>query len=109
MRKIIQIAAAQTYIYALCDDGSLWHWSDARYAWNKVNPIPQDEDSFTEAMDGTIESGGLTNRCSFTEDCSIIIHRGTMKLLGDLNVKSITVEEEGEIDSNHYRITYKIK
>lgn len=52
MRKIIQISAvagelATNYVYALCDDGSLFvnyvHSKDGE-VWRKYAPIPQPED-----------------------------------------------------------------
>lgn len=47
MRTIIQIAATPetkhgyAALYALCQDGSLWRWTQSE--WTRVKEIPQDE------------------------------------------------------------------
>lgn len=38
-RKIIQISNDSNSIYALCDDGTVWHWWYA--AWQPLKDVPQ--------------------------------------------------------------------
>ena len=46
MRKIIQIAVdAEGYLYALCDDGTIWIQTSMRrneFSWSKTPSVPQD-------------------------------------------------------------------
>ena len=28
-------------LYALCDDGTIWHWLDRPRGWSEVVPVPQ--------------------------------------------------------------------
>lgn len=48
MRKIIQIVACgeDATLFALCDDGSVWHQElkRGRVLWVKEDDIPQDEE-----------------------------------------------------------------
>ena len=43
-RRVVQIAANPTHLFALCDDGKIFQLAGA--AWNEVPAIPQS----TEAM-----------------------------------------------------------
>lgn len=41
MRKIIQIAAAQDILFALCDDGTLWRiYKDRDVGWMQISDLP---------------------------------------------------------------------
>lgn len=42
-RKIVQIAATTSAIYALCEDGSMWMLIGGHLDWLRIVPIPQDE------------------------------------------------------------------
>lgn len=50
MRRIIQICEANGYLWALCEDGTLWHrrlinnTNNSIWIWQKVEGIPQDGD-----------------------------------------------------------------
>ncbi len=41
-RKIIQLAADESWLYALCDDGTLWQGSGSG-GWSRCEAIPQEE------------------------------------------------------------------
>ncbi len=57
MRKIIQIATTinkedMPTIVSLCDDGTVWAMIPARQVgWEKLTPIPQDNDKDRPARD----------------------------------------------------------
>jgi hypothetical protein len=45
MRKIVQIAISDVYVYALCDDGALWATTAGirDVKWTRVTDIPQEK------------------------------------------------------------------
>jgi len=42
-RKVIQIAATDNHVYALCDDGTIWNWNvEGQWKeWPPTAEIPQ--------------------------------------------------------------------
>lgn len=44
MRKPIQIAARIHYLYALCDDGTIWHADAQGNKWERCSEIPQGDE-----------------------------------------------------------------
>ena len=68
MRKIIQISSVpcgendtsynSAYLFALCDDGSIWKLERSKISpdWTKLPEIPKDEESQTQVMNDTLAS-----------------------------------------------------
>ena len=40
-RRIVQIATSGDNLYALCDDGTVWQYSQSVFAWQEHSRIPQ--------------------------------------------------------------------
>ena len=49
-RKIVQISTEHPYIFALCDDGTLWRNSALPYKWQKEEDVPQPYDDIIMLM-----------------------------------------------------------
>jgi len=47
-RKIVQIACCNSYVFALCSDGSLWQQPNNEGRWYQLTEIPDAPDTMEE-------------------------------------------------------------